>query len=170
MEKEKDTSLIRKTWMEKNTLEENTSLIRMGSVDVRLESDSVSEHVELLIDRTWTPSITQLPTVVPPSGLPLERQWYLYSHIREYCSDEVKDEVCPRPVTPLSSGTLMTAASTTTATSSTAGNTAAASTGACNTAQPTNEQDNTSLLPPAKRTRTCSKCHMVGHNARTCGK
>ena len=63
-----------------------------GSVDVRLESGSESEHISLLMDHTWTPS-SQHPPTAPPSSLSLERQWYLYSHIREYCPDKVRDEV-----------------------------------------------------------------------------
>ena len=52
-----------------------------GSVEVRLESDSESEHISLLIDHTWSPSSHQLPPTVRPPGLSLEQQWYLYSHI-----------------------------------------------------------------------------------------
>ena len=76
-----------------------------GSVSVRMESDSESEANPLLMDRTWTPSSQQLPPVVPRAGLSLERQWYLHSHIRQYCPDEVQDEVCPQPLTSLSSTT-----------------------------------------------------------------
>ena len=66
-----------------------------GSVEVRLESDSESERISLLIDHTWSPSSEQLPPTVPPSGLSIEQQWYLYSQIRQYCTEEVQDEVCP---------------------------------------------------------------------------
>ena len=41
--------------------------------------------------------------VVPPSGLSLKRQWYLYNSIRMYCPQEVQDKVCPLSLTPLSS-------------------------------------------------------------------
>ena len=132
-----------------------------GSVDVRIESDSVSERFSLLMDPTWAPSSQQLPLVVAPSGLSLERQWYLHSQIREYCPDEVRDEVCPQPLTPLSS--------TTTPSTIVSSSTAASS--SLNTAQPTSvgsTQDDPP--PPTKRQRVCSKCHVAGHNARTCGK
>ena len=48
-----------------------------GSVEVRKESDSESEQFSLVMDSSWVPSQQQLPPVVPPSGLSLERQWYL---------------------------------------------------------------------------------------------
>ena len=130
-------------------------------MDVRIESDSVSERFSLLMDPTWAPSSQQLPLVVAPSGLSLERQWYLHSQIREYCPDEVRDEVCPQPLTPLSS--------TTTPSTIVSSSTAASS--SLNTAQPTSvggTQDDPP--PPTKRQRVCSKCHVAGHNARTCGK
>ena len=53
------------------------------------------------MDHTCTPSSQQLPPTAPPS---LEQLWYLYSHIMKYCPGEVRDEVCPQPLTPLSSG------------------------------------------------------------------
>ena len=130
----------------------------LGSVDVRMESDSESEHISLLMDHTWTPSSQQLPQVIPPSGLSLERQWYLHSQIREYCPDEVRDEVCPQPLAPLSSTIPSTNASSSTAARS-----------SLNTAQSTSLggiQDHPP--PPTKRARICSKCRIAGHNARTC--
>ena len=151
-----------------------------GSVDVRMESDSESEHISLLMDRTWTTSPQQLPSVIPPSGLSLERQWYLYSHIRDYCLQEVRNEVCPHPLTPLSSATAsssmattssMAAPSSTAASSSTSASssTASAASSSHATAQPTSV-GSTHHPPPTKRARICSKCHTPGHNARTCGK
>ena len=126
-----------------------------GSVEMRLESDSESTQLNILIDHSWAPSAEDLPPVVPPSGLSPERQWYLYSHIRAYCPLEVQDQVCPQPLTPLSSSTPAPAAP------------------AINTAQSTSGggADDSSLpQPPAKRARVCSKCHTPGHNARSCEK
>ena len=88
------------------------SAVSSGSVCVKLESDSPEEPISLVIDNTWKPSPDNLPPVVQPSGLSLERQWYLHNHIAEYCPEEVRDVVCPRPVTPLSSATPSTAAGT----------------------------------------------------------
>ena len=42
-----------------------------------------------------------MPPLVIPPGLPLERQWYLYNKIREFCPDEAKDIACPLPSQPL---------------------------------------------------------------------
>ena len=41
----------------------------------------------------------RLPTKIHPEGLSLERQWYLYEHIRRHIPDEQdKDTTCPKPV------------------------------------------------------------------------
>ena len=37
------------------------------------------------------------PQEITPPGLPLQRQWYLFNHIREYVKDALRDVVCPRP-------------------------------------------------------------------------
>jgi hypothetical protein len=37
------------------------------------------------------------PHVIPPPGLPLQRQQYLFKHIREFVDDPYKDIVCPQP-------------------------------------------------------------------------
>ena len=130
-----------------------------GSVEVRKESDSESEQFSLVMDSSWVPSLQQLPPVVPPSGLSLERQWYLYNSIRMYCPQEVQDEVCPLPLTPLSAAATPAAPpASSTATHSSQSTSAG---GVTETATP---------LPPAKRARVCGKCHMAGYNARTCGK
>ena len=73
------------------------------TVEVRLESDSEWQQFNLLIDHSWVPSADNLPPFVPPSGLSLGWQWYLYTHIRDYCPLEVQDDVFPQPLTPLSS-------------------------------------------------------------------
>ena len=72
-----------------------------GSVCVKTESDSDEEHISLLTDHTWAPSQHNLPPVVVPSGLSIERQWYLHNHIAQYCQEEVRDVVCPQPLNPL---------------------------------------------------------------------
>lgn len=46
------------------------------------------------------PSPLLLPPVIPPKGLDLQRQWYLYDQIRDFCKEEWKDEVCPLPALP----------------------------------------------------------------------
>ena len=39
-----------------------------------------------------------MPAIVAPAGLDRKRQTYLYKEIREFCTDETKDIVCPRPL------------------------------------------------------------------------
>ena len=38
--------------------------------------------------------------LIDPRGLPPERQWYLYDHIREFCPEYAKDIVAPVPTVP----------------------------------------------------------------------
>ena len=161
----------------------------LGPVCVKMESDSEEEHISLLIDHTWAPTRDNLPPVVVPSGLSLERQWYLHNQITEYCPPEVRDIVCPQPLTPLSCATSTTASTSTaaasmstaaasmsTAAASTSTAAASTSTTAGNELTPTDNSHQATAsaehhqLPPAKRARVCSKCNTAGHNARTCGK
>ena len=59
-----------------------------GSVFVKALSDSIEKEINLFSDKSWKPSQHQLPAVITPPGLSLERQWYLYNIIREFCSEE----------------------------------------------------------------------------------
>ena len=68
-----------------------------GCVFVKTSSDDVERCIQLLKDPAWRPTASNLPPVIIPQGLSLERQWYLYDKIREFCSDETKDLVCPKP-------------------------------------------------------------------------
>lgn len=72
-----------------------------GCVFVRNSSDDTERKIKLVKDLSWKPSKNCLPEQVIPSGLSLERQWYLYQKIREFCPDDTKDLVCPQPSTPL---------------------------------------------------------------------
>ena len=40
---------------------------------------------------------TLSPELITPLGLSIERQTYLYQKIREFCREDVRDEVCPCP-------------------------------------------------------------------------
>ena len=64
---------------------------------MKTSSDGEERSIQLLKDPTWKPTASQLPPVIVPNGLSLERQWYLFDKIREFCSDESKDLVCPKP-------------------------------------------------------------------------
>ena len=155
---------------------------------MKLKSDSGEEHISLLIDHTWTPTPDNLPPVVLSFGLSLVRQWYLHSQFAEYCPDNVRDIVCPWPLTPLSCAT-STAASTFTAAASisTAAaplSTAASSTSTAAASMSTDGHEVVPLTPagsshqstataehhypPAKWARVCSMCNTPGHDARTC--
>jgi len=45
-------------------------------------------------------SCDDLPKEMFAKGLDLDRQWYLFEHIREFCrTDEAKNLTCPKPAT-----------------------------------------------------------------------
>ena len=72
-----------------------------GMVYVKNQDSDVERKIQLARDVTWSPSPNELPRRIEPPGLPLERQWYLYNKIREFCRDDAKDLVCPKPSQPL---------------------------------------------------------------------
>ena len=77
-----------------------------GVVYVRNTSDTPSskeKKIVLLKDTSWLPQLSNLPPIVPPDGLSLKRQWYLYDKIREFCPIEDQDLVYPMPRKRLSS-------------------------------------------------------------------
>ena len=41
--------------------------------------------------------LQELPEVIPPPGIPPERQKYLYKQIRMFCEPEYTDITCPQP-------------------------------------------------------------------------
>ena len=73
---------------------------RPGEVTVKqlCDSEEVSHHI--LRDNTWTPSTEELPQRLIPKGLSLDRKWYLYKKIHEFCSPDTRDLVCPYPPSP----------------------------------------------------------------------
>ena len=68
-----------------------------GQVKVKNDCDGSERTIDLRKDPSWRPMATELPDRIIPPGLSLERQWYLFDKIREYCPDHCKDLVCPRP-------------------------------------------------------------------------
>ena len=56
-----------------------------GVVHLRLYSDSPEEKRRLVKDQNWKPDASDLPPTIPPSGMSLERQQYLFEKIREFC-------------------------------------------------------------------------------------
>ena len=67
-----------------------------GKVFVKSKS-SDSERLITLQKATWAPTSDNLPNLIVPKGLSLERRSYFYDKIREYCPEEVRDIVCPMP-------------------------------------------------------------------------
>ncbi len=68
-----------------------------GVVKLQLHSEAMEEQQRLLKDPTWKPDATNLPPVIHPSGLSIERQQYLFERIREFCREDARDLVCPDP-------------------------------------------------------------------------
>ena len=68
-----------------------------GVLKLKLFADSTQASLTLLCDN-WAPSADDLPSAIPPPGLSVERQQYLYHSIRPYCTADTQDVVCPLPV------------------------------------------------------------------------
>ena len=71
-----------------------------GTVNISEFSNTNESTITLLHDATWSPSPAELPQLLYPTGFSNERQWYLYEKIRDFCSDDTKDIVCPLPCMP----------------------------------------------------------------------
>ena len=119
-----------------------------GTVLCKQYSDSQGTAISLLKD-PWSPTPTVVPAIVPPPGLSLERQWYLYEKIRPFCESRYQDITCPLPPSPRPHRTPTVSPAATPPSS------------------PPRRQ-NPSASPSAKRHRICGKCGGTGHNRRTC--
>ena len=117
-------------------------------VTVKEYSDSDTKTLKLPTDREWRPTISDLPSQVTPAGLDSKRQWYLYHEIREYCSDETKDDVCPLPRESPSSD----------------------ETQEVEDMEDVEDDDieRDYAGSPSNSHRLCGICHKSGHNRRTC--
>ena len=73
------------------------SAARHGRMYVKESSSAAEWEITLVHDDSWQPSPDELPPVVILNGLSEERQQHLYEKIREFCRDDKKDIVCPRP-------------------------------------------------------------------------
>ena len=58
------------------------------SVLVRDTSDSPEREINLVKEKDWKPAVDDLPAVILPPGLSLERRQYLFEKIREFCPPE----------------------------------------------------------------------------------
>ena len=68
-----------------------------GYALVKDSVDSPERELKLVEDDKWKPQPTDLPSIIPPPGLSLERRQYLFEKIREFCPEECQDLVCPDP-------------------------------------------------------------------------
>ena len=65
-----------------------------GSIFFKEYRESPEEEMKMLRSE----NIPQcMPPVITPDGLSHERKLYLYNEIRNFCKDEFKDLVCPKP-------------------------------------------------------------------------
>jgi len=67
-----------------------------GKVFVKNNS-SDSEWCINLLRESWNPTTRDMPEQIIPQGFSLERRWYLYDKIREFCPEHLRDKVCPKP-------------------------------------------------------------------------
>ena len=70
-----------------------------GYVIVKDSVDSPEREIQMARDEKWTPSPTDLPTIIPPPGLSHERRQYLIDKIREILSGGVPRSCLPQPFT-----------------------------------------------------------------------
>ena len=56
----------------------------LGYVFVKETSDGEECLLKLVKDITWKPSLSNLPDLIPPPGLTLERQWYLHQKCENF--------------------------------------------------------------------------------------
>ena len=66
--------------------------------------ESAAEPSEITIDILRQPIPQgELPPLIIPKGLDIQRQWYLYNNIRQFCTSNLsKDLTCPKPTSPIS--------------------------------------------------------------------
>ena len=68
-----------------------------GVAKLQKHSGATEDEQLLLKDPHWKPDAADLPPVIQPTGLSLERKQYLFEKIREFCREDTRDLVCPNP-------------------------------------------------------------------------
>ena len=71
-----------------------------GVVHLRFYSNSPEEKQHLVKDQSWKPDASDIPPIISPTGMSLERRQYPFEKIREFCREGTKDLVCPDPGLP----------------------------------------------------------------------
>ena len=74
--------------------------LKPGTVIVKDSVTSPEREINLLQNKSWKPRKSDLPPVISPPGLSLERQQYLFDKIRKFCPHDCRDLVCPEPEHP----------------------------------------------------------------------
>lgn len=69
-----------------------------GKVFVKSRWSDKNERCINLLRQPWNPTGRDLPNLIIPKGLSLERRVYLHDKIREFCPEHVQDLVCPNPL------------------------------------------------------------------------
>ena len=128
-----------------------------GVVYTKFHSDDMEEEKHFLLKKTshpWCPNPTEYPSLVLPKGLSVERQWYLFDSIRQFCAEEDRDVTCPEPSIPRPRSRAGTPAPGIVRMSPV-------------------DDDSTEELPlishqQSKKSRCCGICRKEGHNSRSC--
>jgi hypothetical protein len=72
-----------------------------GVIVCKVTPSSVPVSVDLRRRHVQVPVLPAMPSLDEVPGMDLQRQWYLYDQIREFCtSSTTKDITCPKPVEP----------------------------------------------------------------------
>ena len=69
-----------------------------GVVSVKKLLGDPEEDVQVLSSSVDAVRAAGLPDVIPPGGLSLQRQTYLYQQVRPHVPDQFKDDLCPQPL------------------------------------------------------------------------
>ena len=71
-----------------------------GQAMVRTHCNAEEKTLSLLKKQHlgWKPCPDNLPAILPPPGLSLERRRYLFEKIRDFVPEQHKDTVCPPPL------------------------------------------------------------------------
>lgn len=117
-----------------------------GIVYAKEASDSEESEICLLLNKDSIPAFNTPPERLESTGLSLQRQWYLYNKIREFCPDSFKNKTCPLPDSPVDEG----------------------DSPSHSPAPVERVTEDTQHIQSKKKPRLCGLCHQSGHNARTC--
>ena len=69
-----------------------------GIVHVKEHCDATDTQIKIVKDDV-TIDVIEMPEIITPPGMSLDRQKYLYEKIRPYCANAIAAELtCPRPL------------------------------------------------------------------------